>query len=270
MPHQFAGIGTEPILPVKDIDASLAFYSGIGFGNGWAQGAPRTRAGLALDSARIQFALAHQGAISPQTVWIRLAGLEKYYVMVSDMGVAVLAEPKKQENGFVEFTISDPDGHQIIFAEAAAQLSLNRDGLDEIEIEYRKLTPEEHYGLSEAVGWGPFIYRPNVPEQIHRLTVTAVATHQGRLIGAASLAGDGRFIHIMGDVMVLPEYQGRGVGKKLINALDSWLKENAAKNAFVCLFASNHQSGYYRQFGFSGPETGFIGMSKVLVENSEE
>ncbi len=269
MAQKFAGLSAQPVLPVKSVESSVAFYTGIGFGGVWLYGDPASVGGLALDAAQIQFERS-EVAITPQKIWIRSDGVDHIHELAADFGAKILREPSVAAHGFLEFSIEDPDGHILTFAQALRRGSQAKEELEGVKIEYRKLTPEEHQTLSDAVGWGQFIHRPNVPDQISRLEVTAVAIYNDSLIGAASLAGDGRFIHIVGDVMVLPQFQSQGIGKKLIRALDHWLAENAAPNAFVCLFTGAHQADYYRQFGFVGPESGFVGMSKVMTAKSTD
>lgn len=286
-----SAVQAQPVLPVTDLESALVFYSALGFENPWMHGEPPVKGGIRLDSVSIQFELVSEEELRPNSLWIQMNGVEAYCTqaaktladlpktlerlvsegaeMPSSRLSALLpqgriAKPLSQNEGSCrEFVLEDPFGNRVTFSEPVRD-SAKQVKAENVKIVCRKLTPEEHRVLSEAVGWGSFIYRPNVPDQISRLEVTMTAEIEGRLIGSASMAGDGRFIHVIGDVMVLPEYQGQGVGSLLMEALDHWLEENGARNAFVCLFTNASQTGYYRRFGYAGPESGFVGMSKIM------
>lgn len=277
----------QAVLPVSNIEAAIVFYAAIGFDEPWTYGDPPTRGGMRLGSVAVQFVEASPGR-GPSSAWFLMTDAASYESRVrtslSELPAALSrltgadARLPQLLNGLppgrivcpltemsprtVEFTLEDPFGNHLTFAQRVRRPKPAGD-VPGLQIECRRLTAEEHRVLSEAVGWGPFIYRPNVPDQISRLEVTMTAIIDGRAVGAASMAGDGRYIHIIGDVMVLPEFQGRGIGTRLMRALDEWLVANGSRNAFVCLFAAADRLDYYRQFGFNGPEGGLVGMSKV-------
>ena len=91
-------------------------------------------------------------------------------------------------------------------------------------------------------------------ERIRRGLETIVALHQGRVIGTASLMVDHKFINsggkvgIVEDVIVLPAFQGQGVGRLLMESL----KDRAAELGCykVCLYCSDELVPYYERLGF--------------------
>ncbi len=81
-----------------------------------------------------------------------------------------------------------------------------------------------------------------------------VATHNGKIIGATTLLIEQKFIHDGGkvghieDVVVRKEYQGKGVGKKLVNALLKYAeKKGCYKTILDC---SDDLIPFYENLGF--------------------
>ena len=86
------------------------------------------------------------------------------------------------------------------------------------------------------------------------LTISLVAEVQGRVLGHIAFSpvtmSDGtRDWYGLGPVSVLPAYQRQGIGKALIRAGLSRLKELKARG---CVLVGHPE--YYKQFGFSNPQ----------------
>jgi GNAT superfamily N-acetyltransferase len=73
-----------------------------------------------------------------------------------------------------------------------------------------------------------------------------------KAIGAARLIWDGGDDAILRDVAVLPEYQGRGIGKELVLRVINFLKENIREgwSLYLELFAESGRAGFYEKLGF--------------------
>lgn len=70
------------------------------------------------------------------------------------------------------------------------------------------------------------------------------------LIGFGRVVGDGAITYVVSDVMVDSRYQGRGYGKKIMGAIDVYLRENTSEDSFVCLLANCPFDKLYSKFGF--------------------
>jgi GNAT superfamily N-acetyltransferase len=128
--------------------------------------------------------------------------------------------------------------------------------MENVEIVARDLRPEEKRELYESVGWG-HLYSD--PEQDPML-FTAVALHGGRAVGAASMSGNGTNCFVLRDVMVRPEYQGSGLGGKVLQRVLDWAKEEIPKGRSIILLAPEGREGFYERYGFIGPNHGVVGM----------
>ena len=73
----------------------------------------------------------------------------------------------------------------------------------------------------------------------------------GEVVGMGRIVGDGGCFHFVVDIAVLPELQGRGLGKRIMGALDAWLRANAEPTAHVSLFADGQAKHLYAQYGFA-------------------
>jgi aralkylamine N-acetyltransferase len=65
------------------------------------------------------------------------------------------------------------------------------------------------------------------------------------LIGLCRALSDGEFQAVIYDVVLLPEYHGKGIGKKMVQLLCNQLHV-----ANIILFAAPGREEFYRKFGF--------------------
>ena len=119
-----------------------------------------------------------------------------------------------------------------------------------MNITYKNTVAFEDYNvLVEAVGWGT-----RNPEQVRmalkRSDFLISAQMDNKTIGMARVIQDGLQALVM-DVIVLPEYQGRGIGKKLMKYVMDYLDDlSRSGGIFVNLMSAQGREGFYEQFGF--------------------
>lgn len=122
-----------------------------------------------------------------------------------------------------------------------------------MQIKYidRKPTVDEFNQLTEIVGWG---VRENViVEEALRHTLYSVCVYvDDMLIGYGRIIGDKTiFLHIH-EMMVLPEYQGMGIGTGIMNNILEKVNEYRKVNPGIRVYleASKGKEGFYEKFGF--------------------
>jgi ribosomal protein S18 acetylase RimI-like enzyme len=71
------------------------------------------------------------------------------------------------------------------------------------------------------------------------------------VIGHGRVVGDGGLYFHIQDVIVLPEYQGHGVGRAMMDAIMAYLGRAAKASAFIGLTAAGGKAGFYRRYGFN-------------------
>jgi GNAT superfamily N-acetyltransferase len=72
----------------------------------------------------------------------------------------------------------------------------------------------------------------------------------GEVVGMGRVIGDGACFFIVVDIAVTPALQGQGLGKRIVGALDDWLRANAPPSAVVSLVADGDAKHLYAKYGF--------------------
>ena len=70
------------------------------------------------------------------------------------------------------------------------------------------------------------------------------------IVGMGRMIGDGGCFFQIVDIAVLPEHQGKGLGKLIMRELKHWMDKNVPESGTVFLFADGRANELYRQFGF--------------------
>lgn len=112
------------------------------------------------------------------------------------------------------------------------------------------ITVEDYNTLRKSVGWN--IIKPVRAQKGINNSVSFVAEDSGRAIGLARLISDGGYVSAIYDVIVLPEYQGQGIGKALMKQVMEYIMNDLeeGENQMICLFAAKGKETFYKQFGF--------------------
>jgi GNAT superfamily N-acetyltransferase len=134
---------------------------------------------------------------------------------------------------------------------------VNSDGIELIE---RFVDASTYRSLRKAAGMAP--KTPEAVERGLKNTVYGVnLRHAGDTIGMGRIIGDNGTVFIVVDIAVLPAWQGRGLGKRIMTALDAWLRANVPESAYVGLVADGDAKYLYEKFGFAE-----IGPAQVYME----
>ena len=104
--------------------------------------------------------------------------------------------------------------------------------------------------LRLAVGW-PVPDEDVVTKAMANRVYGVVAILAGKMIGMASVVGDGLLINYVQDVIVHPEHQKKGVGDLLMQAVMSYLHAHAIGNSDVALICAPGKEGFYQRYGFN-------------------
>lgn len=113
------------------------------------------------------------------------------------------------------------------------------------------LTPEAYRTLREAVGWLPIT--PGQAERGLAHTSFVVAVKQGgRFVGMGRVLFDFGYTAYIGDIIVAPECQGKGLGKEIVTRLMDRVKQAAVpgERIMFVLVAAKGKEGFYRKLGF--------------------
>ena len=118
-------------------------------------------------------------------------------------------------------------------------------------VQINELSPDLYLCLYRSVGWDA----PGL-DQIEKALEGSLATFcacDGNMpVGMARLIGDGGMSFYIKDFAVLPDYQGQGVGRALMNAMESWIEKQLKPGWAVSLelISSKGREAFYEKFGF--------------------
>jgi len=129
------------------------------------------------------------------------------------------------------------------------------------------ISVEAYNHLRTAVGW-----RPLAPEQAEaglRGTAFLTVAMDGDIpVGMARVVSDGGYVAYIADVIVLPEYQGQGIGRTMMGQAMAHIRGQLQPGWRIqaALTAAVGKEPFYEKFGFmarNGENTG-MGMTQWL------
>lgn len=82
--------------------------------------------------------------------------------------------------------------------------------------------------------------------------MTFAVVEEENVIGMARLLGDGGMAFYLKDLVVLPEYQGQGIGKELLEHVQSYIKNELEDGwqTSLELMSAKGKEEFYKKFGF--------------------
>lgn len=133
-------------------------------------------------------------------------------------------------------------------------------------INYVTYTPakEDFYELYETTGWNTK-YRfteEELSKAVHNSYFLVCAYSDEKLIGFGRLISDGVYQTLIGDMIVHPDYQRRGIGSEILTALLDKCKADNMK--WIQLTSAKGKMDFYKKFGFSERPEDAPGMEKYL------
>lgn len=135
----------------------------------------------------------------------------------------------------------------------------------DIEIDFTLPSVAEFNALRGLVGWR-LMSEQATKNALDGSLLCCCARNNSHLLGFGRIIGDGAMYYYLQDVMIHPEHQNKGIGKVIMQHLESWLTENMQSGATAALLAAHGKEGFYSTYGYSirpGSNTG-AGMSKFI------
>ena len=114
-----------------------------------------------------------------------------------------------------------------------------------------ELSVSEYCQLRAAVGWQEIV-EEQAQSGLERSDFIIACREGENIIGCARIFWDGGYIAYLADVMVKPEYQKKGIGKKLVSEcicyMDKQLKEGWRIK--IVIVSAKGKEPFYEKFGF--------------------
>lgn len=129
---------------------------------------------------------------------------------------------------------------------------------------------KEFNELYDAVGWGS--YEEEISKKALSNNIYSVSVYENEnIIGYGRIIGDGIVFLYIHDIMVKPEYQGKGIGKTIMNKLLTKIHELQKINPDLRTYlgASKGKENFYKKCGFITREEANLGAGMIL-DNGEE
>lgn len=114
------------------------------------------------------------------------------------------------------------------------------------------ITPEEYVSMREAVGWSL------IPVEEARIGLSDSYVYcireEGKPVALGRLVRDNGYVVYIADVIVLPDYQGKGYGRRIMEKLLAEIKGSIYPEGriMISLLAAKGKEGFYEKFGFTG------------------
>ncbi|MEM9419437.1 MAG: GNAT family N-acetyltransferase [Planctomycetota bacterium] len=244
---------SEPIFAVSHLPDTIAFYRDRLGGQGeWTYGEGPDFGGIRLNGAQVMFQLNPDLAKQAHGIghFFFCNEVDDQYAQHLAAG-APIAEPIENKPwGIREYLVIDPNGVRLRFggpigyekpADALGTLP------DHIVIENRLPTYDEYVELLKSV---VFKHGPEAADLLNTTleAFVAVDRDRGTAVGMVRVVQDAYLWYSIWDVAVMPEYQSKQIGKSLMNAAVSRLREIAPPGSFVHLFTL--KPGFYENLGF--------------------
>ncbi|WP_159947009.1 GNAT family N-acetyltransferase [Rhizobium sp. 18065] len=134
---------------------------------------------------------------------------------------------------------------------------------DAYRIEPVTPTVKDYLRLRQQAGLSPF--SEEAANRGLAGSIFAVSLMQGEeIVGMGRIIGDGGCFYQVTDIAVLPDHQGKGLGKRIMAALTDYMKANLPATAYVSLIADVPANKLYEQFGFAETAPRSVGMAMTI------
>ena len=129
------------------------------------------------------------------------------------------------------------------------------------------LTAADFIKLYESAGWGKKC-EDIVQVSLENSYVTFAVIEEENVIGMARLLGDGGMAFYLKDFVILPEFQGKGIGKELLDYVQNYIR-NQLKDGWQTkleLMSAKGKEEFYKKFGFEERPSQYTGagMAKMI------
>ncbi|MEM6854717.1 MAG: GNAT family N-acetyltransferase [Planctomycetota bacterium] len=244
---------SEPILPARDLPATLAFYRDVLGGEGeWSYGDPAGFGGVRLDGKQLLFELRPDldYPLRGHTHMLFAENLEAWHDRHVAAGAPIIDPIADRPWGLREYAVEDPNGVRLRFW-GLPQYQKPPEATDampgSIRIEPRTPTAAEYQALRQAVDW-PQITDHQVWLETTRYGVVAVDSATDQTVGMARAVGDAHAWVSVWDVVVRPDYQSKRIGSALMDNLLQQIRQSSPSGTKVFLFTFHHR--FYERLGF--------------------
>lgn len=88
--------------------------------------------------------------------------------------------------------------------------------------------------------------------------------HQCTPVAMGRVVGDGGCFYQVVDIAVRPEFQGQGLGKRVMENIMAYLRDNVPPSGYVSLIADGKAHELYAKYGFAHTAPASVGMALTV------
>lgn len=140
--------------------------------------------------------------------------------------------------------------------------------MDDIAILKNVITIDEYLSIRKAVNWKQL--SKEQAELALSNSLFTVGAYEStcktkRLVGMGRIVGDGAVICYVQDLIVLPEYQSKGIGSRILETLTGYVESIKKTNTemMFCLMCAKGREKFYKKHGFIERPTDDLGPGMI-------
>ena len=137
--------------------------------------------------------------------------------------------------------------------------------MSEITLKYNELNVDTYLKLRAGVQWRK-LSRAQA-EMALRNSICVICAYQDDVpVAMGRLVGDGAVICYVQALIVLPEYQGYGIGSKVLSELKSYVEQLRLNHTqmMFCLMCAKGRESFYEKHGFISRPTEQLGPGMIM------
>lgn len=136
--------------------------------------------------------------------------------------------------------------------------------LDDIVIKPLQVT--DYQTLRKTTDWNIHT-DANVEKGLQNDLFSICVFHEDKPVGMGRVIGDGAMYFYLQDIIIHPKYQGKGIGRLVMEKIEAFLEKNAPHHAFIGLMAAVDVEAFYYKFGYQKRADDAPGMFKRISKN---
>nr|WP_299382612.1 GNAT family N-acetyltransferase [Allomuricauda sp.] len=127
----------------------------------------------------------------------------------------------------------------------------------------RPLTTEDYQELRATTNWEQ-ISNEQAGLALRNDLFSICVELDNRPVGMGRVVGDGALYFYVQDVVVHPDFQGKGIGRAVMGEIENYLQFKVRDYAFIGLMAADKVASFYQQFGYKARPDTAPGMFKII------